>query len=210
MLLSGGIDSATVLYLTRQSNYVRAVTFEYNGMADRELQSARTVASLAGVTEHRFIRLPDLKEAGDIPGFKLKGLPPTYIPLRNIIFYAFAASIAEETGAVAIVGGHNRDDLKVFDDVSPGFFSALQRSLWAGSSALRESRVRLVRPLKSKTKAEVVSLASSLGVPLEATWSCHRNGPDHCWHCAGCFSRSSAFNEAGVKDPLAGTKEKVT
>ncbi len=210
MLLSGGIDSATALYLTRRSHFVRALTFEFNGIARRELQAARAIASHAGVTDHRFVRLPDLKEAGDIPGFKLRGLPPTYIPLRNSIFYAFAASLAEETGAVSIVGGHNRDDLKVFDDVSPGFFSALERSLWAGSSALRNNRVRLLRPLKSKTKAEVVSLASSLGVPFEATWSCHRDGPEHCWRCRGCVSRSAGFRAAGVSDPLTSGKEKIT
>ncbi len=203
MLLSGGIDSATALYLTRRKRAVRAITFEYKGIAKREVEAARAIASRAGVVEHRFIRLPDLREAADIPGFDRGPLPPTYIPLRNSIFYAFAASVAEETGADSIVGGHNRDDAKVFDDVSPRFFSAQQEAFRAASSVLRRERVGIVRPLRLLSKAQVIALASRLRAPLELTWSCHRDGMKHCWRCAGCVSRAEAFGRAGVADPLA-------
>jgi 7-cyano-7-deazaguanine synthase len=162
------------------------------------------------VVEHRFVRLPDLREAGEIPGFRLRALPPTYIPLKNSIFYSVAASLAEETGAGLIIGGHLRDDEKIFDDVSARFFSALQSAFLAASPVLRRNRLRIVRPMRLKNKAQVVALASMLKVPLELTWSCHRDGDEHCWDCPGCVSRIEAFRKAGVADPLAHRRGKIT
>ena len=211
MLLSGGIDSATALYLTKKTQRVRALTFEYMGIARSELSAAKAIAFQAGVLEHRIVRLPDLREAADIPGFRPPGLPPTYIPLRNGIFYAFAASYAEETSASYIVGGHNRDDAVVFADVSAEFFSSLQRAFWNGSPSLRRNKLKIARPLKLLRKPGVIRLAASLGVPLELTWSCHRDSEEHCWNCDGCISRARCFREAGVVDPLASSKmEKIT
>ncbi|MDG6901205.1 MAG: 7-cyano-7-deazaguanine synthase [Nitrososphaerota archaeon] len=152
--------------------------------------------------EQRVVRLPDLREAGDIGGSRFPGLPPTYIPMRNAVFYSLAASYAEEVRADCIVGGHNRDDLKVFRDASPAFFSSLERAIWAGSRILGRKRTRILRPLRSKSKPQVIRLASSLGVPLELTWSCHRDGGRHCWRCDGCRARAVAFERAGVADPL--------
>ncbi len=130
------------------------------------------------------------------------GLPPTYIPLRNGIFYSLAASYAEEVGADLIVGGHNKDDLAVFADTREAFFDAMQDVMLASSDVLRRRRTRISRPLLSKTKPQVVRLASKLGVPLALTWSCHRDGPSHCWRCEGCRGRLTAFEQAGVEDPL--------
>ena len=188
---------------------MRALTFEFNGIARSELAAARAVASQAGVLEHRIVRLPDLKEVADIPGFKPKGLPPTYIPLRNSIFYSFAASYAEETGAASIVGGHNGDDTHVFADVGPEFFGSLQSAFRNGSSILRKNRLRIDRPLEHLTKPAVISLAASMRVPLELTWSCHRDIEKHCWRCDGCLTRVRCFKEAGIVDPLR-KSEKVT
>ncbi len=211
MLLSGGIDSATALYLTRKTMPVRALTFEYSGIAWRELESSKAIAERAKVLEHRLVRLPDLKEAGDTPGFDFGGLPATYIPARNAIFYACAASFAEVSGAQVIVGGHNRDDSSVFSDTGNGFFDSLQKALREGSPALRGRRLRIVRPLKRLKKVEVIRLAASLKVPLGYTWSCYRDGEEHCWNCSGCQSRVLSFREAGVRDPLLHIRrEKIT
>jgi 7-cyano-7-deazaguanine synthase len=203
VLLSGGIDSATALYLTKRTQRVRALTFQYSGIAEQELESAKAIAERAKVGEHRLVRLPDLREAEEIKGFPLGGLPPTYIPMRNSVFYSFAASYAEEARAGSIVGGHNKDDEEVFADVSPEFFLALQKALRAGSPALRRNRLRIVRPLRRLDKARVIGLAVKLKVPLELTWSCHREGREHCRECPGCLSRTDAFRRAGVVDPLA-------
>ena len=189
---------------------MRALTFEYHGIARQELNSSRSIAAIAGVREHRFVRLPDLKEAGDIPRAVFEGLPPTYIPLRNSIFYSLAASYAEETGASVIVGGHNKDDAEVFEDVGPEFFAHLQKALRAGSVSLRRNRLQILRPLKQRTKVGVLKLASSLGVPLELTWSCHGDGDSPCMRCAGCTSRRLAFSRAKLGDPLSGATRKIT
>lgn len=147
-------------------------------------------------------RLPDLREAGDIPGGRFGSLPATYIPARNSIFYSVAGSYAEERRVPLIVGGHNRDDAKVFRDVREDFFDSLERTLWSGSTILKEQRTRIQRPLMNKTKVQVLKLAASLEVPFELTWSCHRDGSEHCWECAGCLSRLESFKEAGIDDPL--------
>jgi len=211
VLLSGGIDSATSLYLTKKTQRVRALTFEYMGIARSELVAARAIATEADVLERRIVRLPDLREANDIPGFRPSGMPGNYIPLRNSIFYSFAASYAEETGAAFIVGGHNKDDSEVFADVRPEFFGSLQRAFWYGSPTLRRNRLRIVRPLKDMRKQAVIRLGASLGVPFGLTWSCHRDSEKHCWVCDGCLTRLRCFRKAGVFDPLAGSKsEKIT
>jgi 7-cyano-7-deazaguanine synthase len=181
---------------------VRALTFEYCGIAEREIDSAKAIAARAGAVEHRIFRLPDLREAGDIPGGMFEGLPPTYIPVRNSIFYSIAGSFAEEKRVSLIVGGHNRDDAKVFRDVKSDFFEAIERTLWSGSTILSQQKTRIRRPLKSKSKTQVVKLASSLRVPFELTWSCHRVGMRHCWECPGCLSRIQSFREAAINDPL--------
>ncbi len=202
MLLSGGIDSATALYLTKAKRRVRAITFEYAGIAKKELDSAKAIGERAGVFEHRVVRLPDVKEASDIPGFSLGRHPPTYIPMRNAVFYSLAASYAEETEADVLVGGHNKDDARVFDDVSARFYNSLQGALRASSPLLRRRKISIARPLSRRSKPEVVRLAASLGVPLEMTWSCHRDVSEHCWDCEGCLSRKRVFERAGVADPL--------
>jgi len=181
------------------------MTFVYHGIGSRELKAAKEIATAAGVEEHRFVRLPDLREAGDIRSDSLAGKPSAYIPGRNGIFYSLAASYAEEVGADLIVGGHNKDDVRLFEDASPTFFLLLQHALRSGSPTLRKRRTRISLPLSKMTKAEVVKLASSMKVPLGLTWSCHRNGRAHCWDCEGCKARAAAFARARVPDPLRAT-----
>lgn len=159
-----------------------------------------------GVLEHRFARVPDLREAADITGSKelsRKAVPPTYIPMKNAIFYSLAAAYAEEKGANRIIGGHNAGDRRLFTDASEEFFASLQRTISASSPRLRGRGLKILRPLKDKSKSEVVALAAGIGVPLELTWSCHRAGAEHCWRCDGCRGRIEAFRAAGVQDPLS-------
>ena len=181
---------------------MRALTIEYHGIARSELEAAKKVAESGGVIEHRFVSLPDLMEAGDMHSGAFAGMPPTYIPMKNSIFYSHAAAYAEETGAEVLVGGHNRDDGRIFPDARRAFFAQLGKALRAGSPELKSRRTRIVLPLSRMSKAEVIWIASSQGVPLHLTWSCYRDGRTHCWDCDGCAARSAAFSNAGVRDPL--------
>jgi len=171
------------------------------------LDAAKKLAALAGVNEHRFVSIPELREAADIVGSKsLASVPPTYIPMKNAIYYSLAAAYAEEKGAHAIIGGHNADDTRRFPDTGEAFFKDLLGAFLNGSPRLRRAKLEILRPLKEMSKAEVVSLAEGLGVPLEFTWSCHRAGLRHCWKCQGCMARSEAFAAAGLNDPLSSKK----
>jgi 7-cyano-7-deazaguanine synthase len=170
------------------------------------LRAARLLGRRVGVLEHRFVRIPELRDAEDITGSKAlskKAVPPTYIPMKNAIYYSLAAAYAEEKGSDCIIGGQNGDDRRLFEDTSDEFFASLQRTISASSPRLRKKGLKVLRPLKDKSKSEVVALASGMGVPLELTWSCDRSGEEHCWKCDGCRRRMEAFAAAGVKDPLS-------
>lgn len=173
-------------------------------MAEGEVEAARAIARGGGVQEHRFFPIPELAEVGDMesPG-GLSGLPRSYIPMKNAIYYSVAAAYAEEVGASRIVGGHNRDDSLVFEDTSERFFRNLQSTLRSGSRRLRAQRLVIWRPLSRIDKTSVISMAARLGVPFELTWSCHEVGREHCGRCPGCRQRRKAFREAGIRDPLA-------
>jgi 7-cyano-7-deazaguanine synthase len=123
--------------------------------------------------------------------------------MKNAIYYSLAAAYAEEKGSDCIIGGQNSDDRHLFEDTSDEFFASLQRTILASSPRLRRKGLKILRPLKDKSKSEVVALAAGMGVPLELTWSCHRSGQEHCWRCDGCRRRAEAFRAAGVQDPLA-------
>ena len=173
-------------------------------MAKGELKAATEMGRRAKVLEHRFFPVPELREVGDMAERRgLAGLPSAYIPMKNAIYYSVAAAFAEEAGASRIMGGHNLDDTRVYDDTSDQFFRDLQRTLRSGSERLRSRRLSIWRPLRGLDKASVVSLGSRLGVPFELTWSCHMEGVEHCGKCLGCLQRKNAFREAGVADPLA-------
>lgn len=167
------------------------------------------MAKRVGVLEHRIVRIPELREAGDIEGSRelsRKAVPPTYIPMKNAIYYSLAAAFAEEKGSDCIIGGHNGDDRRLFEDTSEEFFASMQKTILASSPRLSKRGLKILRPLKDMTKAEVVALAAKIGVPLELTWSCHETGEEHCWKCDGCKLRIKAFEAAGARDPLMSKK----
>jgi 7-cyano-7-deazaguanine synthase len=204
VLLSGGLDSAVCLYLAKSRHeHVTGITFNYFERRIIEREATEKLASRAGVDLIQ-LGVEFLREASDIKkaSTRLKGVNQVYIPARNIIFYGVAAHFAERLGATYIYGGHLKTDSLRFKDASKRFFNSLNNLFL---NHLSTGAVRVVTPLITLEKHEVVQLGSSLGVPFELTWSCYEDGPRPCRKCEACREREAAFKMAGVLDPLDAT-----
>jgi len=217
VLLSGGLDSSTVLALAKERGYeIVALTFDYGQKHRRELNSARKVAKHFKAKEHIVIplNLGELlkssltRDSMSIPQDRTReeissGVPSTYVPSRNIIFLSIAASIGESRGAEAIFIASNSVDFSGYPDCTPEFISAFQRTLDIGTKAGKDGRsVRVEAPILTKSKADIVREAVRLKVPLEDTWSCYEGGVKACGRCDSCLLRLKGFSEAGMIDPL--------
>ena len=205
VLLSGGIDSATALYLTRQEcSEVYSINIVYEEAYDSEAEASKRLAAEAQVKEHLSVYLPLFKDIE-----KRYRPPPShtvssaYLPARNMLFYSVAASFAETLGVSRIVFGSNADDAKELPDASPTFIRLMNELIKAGTRAGTEgSFIEIVNPLLNLSKADVLKLAIRLKVPLQLTWSCYENAKTPCGKCRGCLMRKAAFSAIGVTDPL--------
>ncbi len=217
VLLSGGLDSSTALYYAKAKGFFcHCLIFDYGQRHCRELKSAVAVAKSAGCSYQIIkISLPwkgsallDNKISVFQPANRQTGksanIPATYVPARNIIFLSFALSCAEAIGARAIFIGANAVDYSGYPDCRPEFYRAWAKCASAGTkSGVGGKSIKIQTPLISKTKAQIVKLGVSLGVPYELTWSCYQGGKVPCGRCDSCILRAKGFFEAGVKDPLA-------
>ena len=217
VLLSGGLDSSTVLALAKERGYdVVALTFDYGQKHKRELNSSRKMARHFEAKEHiivplslgELLRSSLTRESMSIPENRTEeeissGVPSTYVPSRNIIFLSIAASIAESRGAEAIFIATNSVDFSGYPDCTAEFMSAFQSTLDIGTKAGREGRgIRIEAPILMKSKGDIVREAIRLKVPMEDTWSCYKGGVRACGKCDSCLLRLRGFSEAGIRDPL--------
>ncbi|MBF2098881.1 MAG: 7-cyano-7-deazaguanine synthase QueC [Gloeomargaritaceae cyanobacterium C42_A2020_066] len=217
VLLSGGLDSTTVLYQARAEGYAcYALSFEYGQRHRRELEAAAQVAGRAGVVEHQVVRFDLARWGGsaltetalDIPEHRsladmTAGIPVTYVPARNTIFLSFALAWAEVLGAEAIHVGVNALDYSGYPDCRPDYLAAMAEVFRLGTRQGREGRpIQVVAPLLHLHKAEIVRLGETLGVPWAATWSCYRGEAMACGVCDACLLRRQGFAELGLTDPL--------
>jgi len=217
VLLSGGLDSSTVLALAKERGYdVVALTFDYGQKHKRELNSSRKMARHFKAKEHvivplnlgELLRSSLTRKSMSIPENRTEeeissGVPDTYVPSRNIIFLSIAASIAESRGAEAIFIATNSVDFSGYPDCTAEFMAAFQRTLDIGTKAGREGRgIRIEAPILTKSKRDIVREAIRLKVPLEDTWSCYKGGVKACGKCDSCLLRLRGFSEAGIRDPL--------
>lgn len=210
VLLSGGLDSATVLYLARRQEYdIYCLIFDYGQRHRREVAAARRLASSAGCP-YRVIKivlpwggsslldrkrpLPKRRQRAKIA----KEIPSTYVPARNTIFLAYALSWAETIGAATIFLGANNIDFSGYPDCRSAYFSAYQRVIKAGT---KEGKIKIRTPLLKKNKAEIIRTGITLGVPYQFTWSCYQGGQRPCGQCDSCRLRQKGFRELGIKDP---------
>ena len=214
ILLSGGLDSATVLAIARaEGRSLSALTIWYGQRHSIELEAATAVARAGGVEEHQRFNL-DLRAFGgsaltdsiDVPKDSLQEdtIPVTYVPARNTIFLALALAYAETRQADEIWLGVNAVDFSGYPDCRPEFIAAFQQVILTGTkSGVEKGLPLLVTPLLHLSKADIIRRGVGLGVDYGLTRSCY--DPDEkgraCGHCDSCILRRRGFEEAGVADP---------
>ena len=219
VLLSGGLDSATVLAVAKSEGYaLYALSFSYGQRHGWELEAAKRVAASIGVAEHRIVAV-DLRGIGgsaltdDIPVPKGRttkemahGIPITYVPARNTIFLAYALAWAEVLGANDIFLGVNALDYSGYPDCRPEYIAAFEKMANLATKAGVEGRqaLKIHTPLIALSKAEIIRLGRELGVDYGLTSSCYDPSPmgAPCGQCDSCLLRQKGFRENGIDDPL--------
>ena len=228
VLLSGGLDSTTVLAIAKAEGYeTYALSFSYGQRHSWELECARKIASNAGVKDHRVAQI-DLRVFGgsaltaDISVPKGRSLeemsdkiPVTYVPARNTIFLSFALAWAEVLKSSDIFVGVNALDYSGYPDCRPEFIEAFERlaNLATKAGVEGQQNLKIHTPLISLSKAEIVRKGLELGIDYSLTSSCYDPSPsgEPCGACDSCLLRQKGFRENGVTDPLkySGTSDEV-
>ncbi len=215
VLLSGGLDSATVAALASRDGYaVHALSFRYGQRHAVELRAAADVAGALRAVDHRVVDI-DLRAFGgsaltddriDVPksGADTSVIPVTYVPARNTIFLSFALAYAEVIGASDVFIGVNALDYSGYPDCRPEYLDAFQTMARLATKAGVEGRpLHIHAPLIAMTKAEIIATGIRLGVDYARTVSCYDPDGDGraCAACDACRLRQKGFAEAGIADP---------
>ncbi len=226
VLLSGGLDSATVLAIAKAEGYeVYALSFAYGQRHAWELECARRVATSIGVKDHRIVSI-DLRAFGGsaltaeiaVPKGRspeeMSGeIPITYVPARNTVFLSFALAWAEVLECSDIFIGVNALDYSGYPDCRPEFIAAFERLASLATKAGVEGRqtLRIHTPLIALSKAEIVRKGLELGVDYSLTSSCYDPSPSGqpCGGCDSCLLRLKGFRENGLDDPLKYSDKRI-
>jgi 7-cyano-7-deazaguanine synthase len=221
VLLSGGLDSATVLALARRDGFTcHTLAVDYGQRHAVELRAAARVARALGASTHRVIAM-DLRAVGgsaltaeeevpkDRPAHQVGAdVPVTYVPARNAVLLSLALGLAEVVGAADLFLGVNARDYSGYPDCRPDFVAAFERLANVATAAATEQGVRFKvhAPLMTLGKAEIIRLGTSLGVDYGLTHSCYDPVGGEglaCGRCDACHLRREGFSVAGVPDPTA-------
>ena len=221
VLLSGGLDSATVLAIAREAGFVcHALSLDYGQRHKAELLAAARVAASLGAVEHRVMRL-GLGELGGsaltdaaiaIPETPSEGIPVTYVPARNTVMLALALAWAEVLGARDIFIGVNAVDYSGYPDCRPEFIAAFERTAnLATKAGVEGAALRIHAPLQTLSKADIIQQGVRLGVDYAHTVSCYQADPEGraCGVCDACRLRRQGFDQAGVSDPTVYQKNRM-
>jgi len=205
VFLSGGIDSATALYWTKQTTAdIYSLNVLYAQGSIHEAEAALGIAKAAKVKEHITVQLPFYKEIQTRykPNLSAK-VSSAYVPARNLIFYGIAAAYAEAIAADSIIFGSNLDDSTTLPDATPDFIRRINELLRVGTRmGIEGNPCEILNPFINLDKQAVLRLAKNLEVPLELTWSCYEDTTEPCGKCRGCQTRAEAFLKLGIQDPL--------
>ena len=214
VLLSGGLDSTTVLAIAKARDFeCYALSFDYGQKQRSELESAKTIANQSKVAEHRIMKI-SLADIGgsaltddkiDVPKYsKSDEIPVTYVPARNTIFLSFALAWAEVIDCQKIYIGVNALDYSGYPDCRPEFIKAFEdMANLATKQSVEGEKIEIKTPLISMTKAEIIQKGLSLGVDYSQTISCYlaNSNGEACGECDACVLRINGFNNASIKDP---------
>ncbi|HYQ40174.1 MAG TPA: 7-cyano-7-deazaguanine synthase QueC [Pseudomonas sp.] len=213
ILLSGGLDSATVLAMARAEGYAcYTMSFDYGQRHRAELQAAERVARQLGAVQHKVVGI-DLNGIGGsaltdsriaVPETPGEGIPVTYVPARNTLFLSLALGWAEVLGARDIFIGVNAVDYSGYPDCRPEFIAAFERlANLATKAGVEGEGFRIQAPLQYLSKAEIIAAGLARGVDFALTVSCYQADDDGraCGRCDSCRLRAEGFRAAGVTDP---------
>jgi len=213
VLLSGGLDSATLLAIAKEMGFAcYALSFNYAQRHSSELKAAEKIAALLGVCEHKIISI-DIGNMGGsaltdysipVPVAPSEGIPVTYVPARNTVFLSLALGWAEALGASDIFIGVNAVDYSGYPDCRPEYIDAFARMANLATKAGVEGKGFSIRtPLISMSKADIIREGLRLGVDYSQTVSCYAADVDGraCGKCDSCRFRATGFKQAGIADP---------
>ncbi len=212
VLLSGGLDSATVLAMAKAKGFeCHALSVNYGQRHSVELTAAKRLAEALGAASHRVVNI-DLRAIGgsaltddiDVPESPSDGIPVTYVPARNTIMLSTALGLAEVLEARDIFIGVNAVDYSGYPDCRPEFISAFAALATLATKAGVEGQpMRIQTPLEALSKAEIINEGVKLGVPYAETISCYQPSDtgDACRVCDSCRLRADGFTSAGQPDP---------
>jgi 7-cyano-7-deazaguanine synthase len=213
--LSGGMDSCVCAALAARDYEVYAVHFSYGQRTEaRELRSAQEIARLTGIRELLPLKIDLFRRIGGsaltdsaiaVPEASANEaeigseIPVTYVPFRNAHFLSAAVSWAEVLGAKTVFIGAVEQDSSGYPDCRPAYYDAFNQLIRMGT---KEGEIRVITPLITMRKSEIVRLGVELGAPFHVSWSCYSGETEACGVCESCVLRLRAFREAGAVDPI--------
>ncbi len=209
MILSGGVDSVTLLY-DEQERIALAISFDYGSKHNaREIPFARLHCERLGIRHivipldfmTRYFQSSLLKGGDEIPEghYADENMRSTVVPFRNGIMLSIAVGIAESNGLSYVMMANHSGDHTIYPDCTPQFVNAFDAAASAGTFVT----VHLRSPYTNLTKADIARKGKSLGIDYSETWSCYKGGAHHCGVCGTCVERKEAFAEAGIVDKTA-------
>ncbi len=211
VLLSGGIDSSTLLYHNvHLGNEVYPISFNYGQKHNREIIAARNICESLGQDVLKRWKLVDLSAIGKLLPSALTGvgeipegnytdavMSQTVVPNRNMILFAVSVGYAQGIGARVVGYAAHSGDHPIYPDCRPEFVYALSKAVELAT----EGAVFIEAPYIRMTKADIVRLGTGIKVPYAKTWSCYNGRDKHCKKCGTCVERAESFKLAGVEDP---------